>query len=478
MIAKLKTQISMAVSSLHNAVWFGTTCHSHRRIKRNVLPLVVAFAIMAAQPLAAQEKATVDPAGVVSWDELVAFQQLNPTYGKQPRVVPFMPGPEPRSWGEPADTVLSTAPSMEDFVGEEPEPLIPIADDFEALPDNNTSIPPDTMGAAGPSHLVTMLNTEVRIQDKSGGNISTVTLDTFWTGGTGLSGNPFDPKIIFDQLSDRWLATVVADSRSADSAVWFAVSTTDDPTQAWTFYAIDADAGNTTWADYPGFGVNSKWVAITNNMFLNAGGFVGAKMWVIDKSTFGGALGFTTFPTGFDLAGGADGFTLKPAVTFGTCDPPGDSLYIVDNSGFFITASGIHLLRLSRITGTANNPSWSVVSGGPFPGTGFFAVANDFNYTQIDASQPGTATRVETNDPRLLNAVCRNGHLWTTHSAGLPRAGSDRTAVFWYEIDPTANLNDPIVQSGVLDGGADVHHFFPSIAANSTDDVALGFYRA
>jgi hypothetical protein len=165
------------------------------------------------------------------------------------------------------------------------------------------------------------------------------------------------------------------------------------------------------------------------------------------------------------LAGGADGFTLKPAVTF---DQTEETLYIVDNSGW--ASGGVFMLRLSMLTGSAASPSWSVAPGGPFPGTGLFSVDNNFNFDQIDASQLGTATRVETNDPRLLNAVCRNGHLWATHSAGLPAAGTaDRTAVFWYEIDPTANLNDPIVQSGVVDGGADVHHFFPSIAANSTD---------
>ena len=38
---------------------------------------------------------------------------------------------------------------------------------FEALPDNNTSIPPHTNGAAGPNHLMTMLNSEVVIQNKN-----------------------------------------------------------------------------------------------------------------------------------------------------------------------------------------------------------------------------------------------------------------------------------------------------------------------
>lgn len=477
MSAKLKSHIAIAISWLQAAGWLDTIWGSHRLFKHSVLAFLVCLALAVAQPLAAQEYETIEPAGVVSWDELLQAEQRKvATYVTEPKVVPFMPGPKPRSLDDATDGMQPLSSLVEDSAGTGGEPLaVEIVDDFRALGDNNAAIPPDTMGAAGPSHLMTMLNTQVRIQNKTGTTTSTVTLDTFWTNGTGLMGNPFDPKVIYDQISDRWLATVDADSFSATSAVWFAVSDDSDPTGNWTFYAIDADAGNTTWADYPGIGVNSKWVAITNNMFTNVGGnFVGAKMWVIDKSTFGGALGVTTFSPPFDNVGGADGFTLKPAVTF---DPAESTLYIVDNSGW--SSGGVFMLRLSRITGTGAAPVWSVLPGGPFPGSGLFFVDNNFNFTQIDASQLGTATRVNTNDPRLLNAVCRNGHLWTTHSGGLPAdKTANRTAVFWYEIDPTASLNDPIVQSGVVDGGNGVHHFFPSISANFLNDVALGFSRS
>ena len=66
------------------------------------------------------------------------------------------------------------------------------------------------------------------------------------------------------------------------------------------------------------------------------------------------------------------------------------------------------------------------------PGTGLFRVDNNFVYGQIDAGQLGTLVDLETNDPRMLNAVFRNGRIWCTHTAGLPAGGvPDRTAVFW-----------------------------------------------
>jgi len=141
------------------------------------------------------------------------------------------------------------------------------------------------------------------------------------------------------------------------------------------------------------------------------------------------------------------------------------------------------------------------------PGTGLFAVPTNFNAAQIGAEQlgvpatcaggtldglacntsdncdpsgtPGACRRIDTGDTRISSSpVLRNGRLWATHSSGLPATGTaDRTAVFWYQLDPTSAAA-PVVQSGMLDGGPGVHHFYPSIAANVRDDALVGFTRS
>jgi len=263
-----------------------------------------------AQGQVSGENVVIEVAGTVSWQEMLHYEANHSIEPEPPTMAPYMQPPESRELPATggSDRKLPSAP---------PIPLDPptTLSSFAGLGDNNTSIPPDTMGAVGPNHLMIMLNTQVRIQNKTGANLSTVTLDTFWTSGTGLSGNPFDPLIIYDSLSNRWMAIVDADSRQATSSVWFAISDTSDPTGNWTFYGIDADSGDTLWADFPDIGVNSTWIAITNNMFTNALDiFSGAAMWVIDKSTAlaGGPLTVTTFTAGFDVAGGLGGFTLRP----------------------------------------------------------------------------------------------------------------------------------------------------------------------
>lgn len=427
------------------------------------------------------ETIIVQPVARLTWNKIVEIDRALSKVGEPPRAIHppgELPGPREVGLPEPIGSIKPVpeiggltrhgSTARRDKTSSDNPPTLT----FNALDDPNTIIPPDTHGAIGPSHAMTMLNSEVRIQTKTGTNISTVSLSTFWGS---IVGSKFDPKVLYDPLSSRWIAVCDANANSAISKVCFAISGTSDPTGSWTFYEFDADAADVTWADYPGFGVNGTWIAITQNMFRVSGSpsFVGAKMWVIDKSTAlaGGSLTTTVFPTSFDMTGGVFGFTLQPCQAFG-----GDTLFIVDNSGF--SSSGIFLIRISRITGTASAPVWSVLPGGPFAGTGLFPVVNNFNFTQIDADQLGTATDIETNDPRMLNAVYRNGRIWCTHSGGLPVAPSsaNRTAVFWYQINPLAG--SPIVQSGVLDGGVGVHHYFPSITANSLNDALVGFTRS
>ena len=410
--------------------------------------------------------ATLEPAGQVTWDEMVAYEASHPVDAfTSPLEIPRMPAPAPRSVDGLPGTGSPSAPPP-DFQSQSPAQIQSagtLVANFAALGDNNTSIPPDTMGAVGPNHLMVMLNTEVRIQQKDGTVLNTVSLSTFWTSGTGLSGNPFDPRVVYDSLSGRWMAVVDANPQAANSQVWFAISAGSDPTGTWTFYGITADSTGTYWADYPDIGVNSAWIAITNNMFTVSGNnYGGAKMWVIDKAQLlSGTFSYTTFARGFDDTGFGSGFTLRPALTFDASEP---TLYIVDGNW---ASGGTRAHRVSKVTNSSGTPVWSLV--------GYYTVFFNYNSTQINASQLGTGTRIMTNDIRVMNAVFRNGHLWLTHSGGLPAAAADRTAVFWYEVDPAT---PSIVQSGAIDGGSDVHHYFPSISVNQYDEVLIGFTRS
>lgn len=481
-----------------------TRTRAHAALLAGAILALTAVRAWAAAP--ASETIVVPRAGVATWAELLEAEEAHAGEAREPFVAPLMPVWEPQEVDALPGLVppppVPNAAQAAAGVGRLNAPFVPVRG-FEAFSLRGIfTTPPDTMGAAGPEHVMTMLNAAVRIQTKEGGDLGTVTLETFFSPATD-SDDLFDPRLVYDSLAGRWIATADAERMSPSSQVVFAISATSDPTGSWSFYSFIADPDGLLWADFPGFGVNSTWIAITNNMFPNAGGLLqGSKMWVIDKATAlaGGPITVTVFPLGFDLVF-IRGLALQPAVTFDADEP---TLYIVDISNFVV--SGFPLARLSQITGTGPAPVWSVV---PSPnGAGVFFVPFPYDpvpFQTLGAEQLGVPStcdggasdgqpclyiadcpgggcrRITTADARVLSlSVFRNGHLWYVNHGGLPAVGvPDRLAVFWNQLDPDKLATDsPVVQFGALDGGPGVYHFFPSIAVNKNDDVCIGFSRS
>ncbi|HVF51613.1 MAG TPA: hypothetical protein VNA19_16115, partial [Pyrinomonadaceae bacterium] len=154
------------------------------------------------------------------------------------------------------------------------------------------SIPPDTMGAVGPNHVVTTTNEKVVTHNRQGQVLSTVTLDAFWATVLlgGAAPSTFDPKIYYDRFNSRYIIITTANAQAETSATLFAVSQTNDPLGTWNRYAIDADAAATAaggkWADYPSVGFNKNWIAVQVNLFGfgTTSGFQGPAVYVINKA--------------------------------------------------------------------------------------------------------------------------------------------------------------------------------------------------
>ena len=72
-----------------------------------------------------------------------------------------------------------------------------------------------------------------------------VSLQSFWASLGTAAGEPanlpFDPKILYDQYSGRFVAITLGGRSAPDSWVMIAVSAPSGPTGAWGKWAIDAD---------------------------------------------------------------------------------------------------------------------------------------------------------------------------------------------------------------------------------------------
>ncbi len=412
-----------------------------------------------------------DTGVVVNFSKLAGKEALSPSVYRQPKVI-REPGRAPRN-----KTVEVVGGAGKD----QPEPFAPatgitplapspaLASSFKALEDNGTSIPPDTHGAAGPNHLMVVLNTQIRIQTRAGAAISTVTLDSFFSAvpGPWKFGEPgtFDPQVFYDPFSNRWMFAVTADGGVPTSAILLAVSQTSDPTGNWKIYKVDVDSTGTTWADYPRMGFNKNWVVITVNMFgvTPGSGFKRSKIYAFNKTTL---YAFAVSAT-FKLFQDTNGFTMTPALTY---DSALDTLYMVEDW------DGAKQLRISSITGTPAAPAYS--ASHPFTPALSAANAWAFNPANGDdfAPQLGSTEKIQTNDSRIQSVVYRAGSLWAAHTVFLPAepATATRASVQWWQLSTAGAIQQ---RGRVDDPTAAKFYAFPSIAVNKNKDVLIGYSR-
>lgn len=328
---------------------------------------------------------------------------------------------------------------------------------FLGAPDNGTYIPPDTMGAVGPRHLMVTLNGTVRIQDRGGAVLSSVTLNQFWSRvGPFVSNGTFDPKVYYDAVNGRWFTVACADGFSNASAVLFGISATDDPLGAWNLYKIDADTTDAYWADYPSVGHNSQWIAVTMNMFPNsATTYGGTFVWVFSKAQ----LLTGPLQASFTLLKEPSGFTMTPATTY---DQSEQTLHIVET---FDERS----LRLSTITGPIGQESLNVGVANVQSGVSWNVQGGQVG------KQLGSTAGIECNDTRILSCVFRNGAIWASHSIFFPATGApNRAAAQWWQMSP----NGSILQQGLLDDPTgNTSYSMPTLTVNRNDDMLLGYTR-
>jgi hypothetical protein len=400
---------------------------------------------------------------------------------------------------------------------------------------SGTTIPPDTMGAVGTTHILTVSNNQIRAQNRDGEEISRMTLNAFWAGVPlegGAAASTFDPKILFDRFNERFIFISSANAQTLSSSMLVAVSQSADPTGLWNRFVVDADPAATPaggiWIDYPSIGFNKDWIVVNENCFGygTAGtGYQRADVYVIDKaaayantltsiSAFQGLFADCLASQTQELELGC-GFTMVPTVVE---DNTTDTLFLVED--WDATAAQ---LRISKVTGTSASPVLTVATQFPqsvnswrFNAARIGPASGGYMPQRQQSAHLTSGTRIMANDSRIQNAVLRNGSLWTSHhvmvaatpsAAGVAVGGAAnpdiRSAVQWWQIDPTiennmtgtlpiqrARIEDPLANN-CHDGSAgtvatppcngltanQVGQFFsfPTISVNQNNDVLIGF---
>jgi hypothetical protein len=328
-------------------------------------------------------------------------------------------------------------------------------------------IPPDTVGAVGPTQVLVVANGRIKVFSKSGilGGLNAST-NSFFTSVRNGSGTS-DPQVKYDRLSGRWIVTMI--NVQTPNRVLIAVSSgsTITSSSSFTFYFFQQDTvnppGNTgQLADYPKVGVDANAIVIGCNMFTSS--YQGTTAWVVRKSSVlsGGPIVVTA------LRGLATASGPGPSSPSGidNDDPAATESFLIG-----VSNDTFGRLVLRRIS----NPGGSPTVGG------------NLNVTVPTTTVPiqqvalGSAATLDALDDRLFNCqmhrdrVTGTTSVWTSHniqvnSSGTASNSGGRNGSRWYQI---GNLSGTpaLIQSGTLfdpAGAGPRGYWMPSVAMSGT----------
>jgi hypothetical protein len=343
-----------------------------------------------------------------------------------------------------------------------------------------TSFPPDTMGAAGPTQFIVVVNGRIVTFNKTTGaadGVINTSTDIFFNSVRNNSGTS-DPRIRFDRLSNRWFILMI--NVSVPNRVLLAVSDTATITgsSVWTFFFFQQDQAPPTGeatckADYPTLGIDANALYVGVNQFCDASlTYRGTSAFVIRKSSVIGAgpIVVTAFR---NLTGTTSGTGLYTPQGVDNYDPAATEGYFigVDNASF-----GTLVIRQISTPGATPSLAANMLLTVPATATPITV--------RHQGNTGGTNGQLDGLDDRLLAAHIRNGSLWTAHNIGVDNTGTTasthtRNGARWYEI---ANLSTTptLVQSGTLFASSasntfdDRNYWIPSVMVSGQGHMALG----
>ncbi|MCI4363707.1 MAG: hypothetical protein L3K13_05310 [Thermoplasmata archaeon] len=278
-----------------------------------------------------------------------------------------------------------------------PSVTVGVGTHFPGISSSNSScgcVPPDVQVAAGPSLVVEMVNTEGKIWNKTGHAISSFTLATFFITGTDFIS---DPKVLYDNLSGRWFASILDVSTGT---IHVAVSSSSSATASWSVYVVGGTPAG-FFPDQPILGVSSKLVVLGGNVYnTTTSVYLQGELWALNKSSM--LTASSTYATIFHNPGW---FSMHPVHSLSATA-----------TEYIVMTSGSSTLKLFKLTGQPSNHTSAVLSAATSLAVHSFS-------TPPAAPQKGTTSKLDTSDTRVMDAVWRSSVLWTTFDTGCKPSG-------------------------------------------------------
>ncbi len=359
-----------------------------------------------------------------------------------------------------ADQAVQKTPAN----GQMPAPIM----DFAGLSRNDAGgwIPPDTNGDVGPNVYIQTVNVGIGIYNKTTGeNIATFDYNDLFDGTSSPCDNQNvgDVIVLYDPQVDRWIITDFALPSGGPYYECIAVSKTGDPViGGYWFYAIQANSGifANAFNDYPKLGVWSDGWYMSANMFVENDGFLGVRVWALDRAAMMNGSNTADIHFDCDYSGNANCWSFLPANVRGTLPPANDPEYFAN----VILPNTLNIWKF--------HVDWANPGASTFTGPVALQVA-DFQGAN-NVPQKGVTQLLDSLGDRMMYSLqYRNldGYeaLYANHSVN----SNGVAGIRWYEIhDPGGS---PVIyQQGTYQPDAN-HRWMGSIAADQDGNIAVGY---
>jgi len=339
--------------------------------------------------------------------------------------------------------------------------------------------PTDPCMAAGPNHILQMVNGSVgsqiggfmRIWDKNG---TALTGNVFMQTLSGLPGLG-DCVPVYDRIADRWVITEMPNPNlAAPYNIVIMVSKSNDPTGQWYIYSFSV---TNQFPDYPKYSLWSNAYYGTGNNYLNAASYSGSCMWALERNKM--LVGDNTAKLINVTLTDPDSkfFTIAP-VTYQAgpvpaANAPGLFMYL-NADEFSASATDVDSIGFISFLPDFNTPANSVI-------TRTALVVAPFQANVCAATrgrcipQPGTTVALEALQWKLMHHL-----VWRdfgTHKAIVAsqtvNAGGGIAGIRWYEFrDGGSGFS--VYQQGTYSPDLN-HRWMPSISINGKGEIALAY---
>lgn len=322
----------------------------------------------------------------------------------------------------------------------------------------------NTLAISNGNYLVSSINSSINVYDLNIDSlVMIVSMNSFASAVQGISTHQYDPKLLYDQIEDRFILVFLAGSESSSTDIIIGFSSTNNPLDSWNLYSLPGNPLNdTSWFDYPAINLTQNELFLTGNLLSDSGSwqvsFKQSIVWQIDKHK-----GYQGLPLQTRLWSDINfqGSRLRNIHPVNGGDYiPEKEIYLLNTRNFDLQNDTVFLIHING-TQYETETEMTVKS----------VITNKAYGMPPDARQNGTH-KLATNDARVLGAFLQNNKIQFVSNTIDTNYGS---AGVYHGVITGYNTNNPVCVGNIISDSI-IDFGYPNISFSgkqSDEDQAI-----